>query len=348
MIKGIVQISGEKGVGKTSMALSYPGITSLNDLAVFNFDSKTYPMSDKYGFYKSYLHMLADYDLANKQSDPELDLAEQVIKDFSGAYGKKVVIMDSWEVFTKGLLTWTSKNAQHLKQIRGTVKMQTMTKLGHAKRMEVAFLDTLIVKGGVETIFVINHLKPEWISPTGNPDDGIRTGRDIPDASETLEQKAVARFWLKHNRDHPCPIAIVLKDPGVHKFIPGAGFEPYRAFPDRLSTKALGDMTGKNVSLWDIIDHYQNEPLGARVQTDYEHATPDEFAMISSSLSQTQREVWENNQKLALLLGDNYNTDLIDTISELKKQGKTVMEVFNELKERNISFPKVKGTYESV
>src|SRR5690606_40305244 len=99
-MKGIIQITGEKGVGKTSMALSYPGIKSLDDLAVFNFDSKTYPASERYGFYKSYLHMLTDYDFNNKNSDPELALSEQVISDFSQAYGKKVVILDSWERFT--------------------------------------------------------------------------------------------------------------------------------------------------------------------------------------------------------------------------------------------------------
>jgi len=116
-----------------------------------------------------------------------------------------------------------------------------------------------------------------------------------------------------------------------------------------LSPKALGDVAGKDVSIWDIIAHYDENPVGARVMHDYEKATVDEFAMIAGTLSETQRVVWENNQKLALLLGDSYNDDLIQAITQAKRDGKTFIEAYNELKdEHDITLAKVKGTYDSV
>jgi hypothetical protein len=59
--------------------------------------------------------------------------------------------------------------------------------------------------------------------------------------------------------------------------------------------------------------------------------------------------VWQNNQKLALLLGDNFNEELIAEIGRLKADGRSAVETFNEVKENyDVSFAKVKGTYESV
>lgn len=342
VLKGIYQVTGETGVGKTSFALGRPDVRP-QEIAVFNFDVKPYP-DLPYKHYGSYLHILQDIT----KSKPEHALVEAVLNDFKSIKGAKVVIMDSWEIFAKSWTSYFLERAGKYKQVIGGGTFAQMSKLGHAPKVEVSMLDELMTQLGVETIFIINHLQDEYESPDGS-DKGVKTGRKVPEASKRLEQKSSGRFWLKHNPEHSCPIAVVLKDPGSHTYIEGRGIVPARLFPDRLSPRALGDIAGKDVSIWDIITHYLNDPVGSRVLYDFEQATPDEFAMMSGSLTETQRRVWENNQKLALLLGDSYNSDLIDAIAELKKEGKSAMEVYNELKEQyEVSFPKVKGTYDSV
>ncbi len=343
MLNGIVQITGEIGVGKTSFALGRPDVKP-EEIAVFNFDVKPYPKL-KYRHYGSYLHILQNIGTGKK---PEIALVEAVLNDFAKIKGAKVVIFDSWEIFAKSWTIYFMDNADKFKKVIGGGQFAVMSKLGHAPKVEVSMLDKIITELGVETIFVINHLQDEYDSPDGS-DKGVKTGRKVPEASKRLEQKASARFWLKHNQDHSCPIAVVMKDPGKHQFVAGRGITAQRLFPDRLSPKALGDVQNKDVSIWDIIKHYDEEPVGARAMYEYEKATVDEFSMIAGTLSDTQRVVWENNQKLALLLGENYNDDLISAITEAKKAGKSVMDTYNELKdEYDVSYPKVKGTYDSV
>lgn len=342
MLNGIIQVTGEIGVGKTSFALGRPDVKP-EDIAVFNFDVKPYPKLN-YRHYGSYLHILQN--LGAKK--PEIALVEAVLNDFAKIKGAKVVIFDSWEIFAKCWTIYFMENAQKFKTVIGGGQFAVMSKLGHAPKVEVSMLDRIITEMGVETIFIINHLQDEYDSPDGG-DKGVKTGRKVPEASKRLEQKASARLWLKHNPDHSCPIAVVMKDPGKHKFVAGRGIVAQRLFPDRLSPKALGDVAGKDVSIWDIIAHYDENPVGARVMHDYEKATVDEFAMIAGTLSETQRVVWENNQKLALLLGDSYNDDLIQAITQAKRDGKTFIEAYNELKdEHDITLAKVKGTYDSV
>jgi hypothetical protein len=346
MINGIVQITGEMGVGKTSLALGRPDVKP-NQIAVYNMDVKPYPVMGTganrgYKHYGSYLHILQD--ITNVK--PEHTLVEAVLADFAKAAGAKVAIFDGWEIFAKSWTSYFLERSGKYKQVIGDGTFAQMSKLGHAPKVEVSLLDELMSKIGVETIFIINHLQDEYEAPDGS-DKGIKTGRKVPEASKRLEQKASMRVWLKHNPDHACPIGVVLKDPGFHKYVDGQGIIPYRLFPDRLSPKVLGDVAGKDVSLWDIIRHYTANPVGARILYDFEKATPEEFAMMSGSLTETQRKVWENNQKLALLLGEGYNEELIAEIGKLKAAGHTAMEVYNLVKDQyDVTFPKVKGTYE--
>lgn len=343
MLNGIVQITGEIGVGKTSFALGRPDVKP-EDIAVFNFDVKPYPKL-KYRHYGSYLHILQNIGTGKK---PEIALVEAVLNDFAKIKGAKVVIFDSWEIFAKCWTIYFMDNADKFKKVIGGGQFAVMSKLGHAPKVEVSMLDKIITEFGVETIFVINHLQDEYDSPDGS-DKGVKTGRKVPEASKRLEQKASARFWLKHNDKHRCPITVVMKDPGQHKYVPGKGIVAQRLFPDRLSPEALGDMAGKDVSIWDIVNHYNEKPVGARSLEKYEQATDDEFAMIAGTLTETQYQVWENNHKLSRILGASFDEGLIDKIKAFKDDGKTVMEIYNQVKdEHDVSYPKVKDVFDSV
>ena len=65
---------------------------------------------------------------------------------------------------------------------------------------------TLIEKmlGAAPLVILITHLKDHRIGK-------IKTGKQIPDAQRTLEEKASLRLWLRHNPDSPKPIGLVLK-----------------------------------------------------------------------------------------------------------------------------------------
>jgi hypothetical protein len=328
-MRGIIQVTGEPGVGKTSFALGYP-VKSSKKIGVMNFDVKPYPIIDPkgeyggYGFYRQYTAMLTDFTNAN----PELAMVEAVIADFPKLKGCDVVIFDAWEMFSKGLIPWTLRNAKNLKDWHGGGTILQMAKLGHASKVEVSFLDYIYSILGVDAIFIINHLGHEYGG------EGVRTGRRIPQASERLNEKCSARFWLKHNPDHTCPIAVVLKDPGKHVFVPGRGVIPSRIFPDRLSPMAIKDSDGNNVSLWQIIDHYNERPVAARELEPFERLTQEEFAYVAGTMTPTQLAVAERNQKLALALGGKLEYDALDKMREIVDNGETsFINAFKQVRE---------------
>lgn len=337
-MKGIIQVTGETGVGKTSFALGTPGVKPEH-IAVINLDVKEYPPFP-FGFKQNYMHILQKTD-----GKPEINLAQAVLNDIEKIKSMKdirVVVLDSWEIFSKAFTVYFLAHANEYKHVIGGGAIAQMSRLGHASKVEVALLDSLI-QSGVETVFVVNHLRDEYDSPAGG-DTGVKTGRKIPEASARLEQKAAARFWLKHNPDHTCPIAVVLKDPG--SFTWDNGLRADKMFPERLSPIALGEENIRNatVSIWDVIEHYKQNPVRSRILHGFEKMTPEEFAYVAGTLTPMQRAALEQNQRLALMFGNNYNDELIERIKSLKDKG--FVGAYQELKDEfpELTLAQVKET----
>lgn len=336
-IDGIIQVTGPPGVGKTSFALATP-VTSPQDIAVFNFDHKPYfdrssnDDSGPFGYYRSYLHMLKDAKQNKDDPTPELRMVEQVMRDLEKAKGAEVVIFDAWEIFSKGLVPFFVRNAASYKDFIGGGTILQMSKLGHASVVESAILDSVYSELGARTIFVINHLMHEY---DGFGEKAVRTGRKIPRSNDRLHEKARARFWLKPNPDpeYDCPIAVVMKDAGVRVWDQETGgFRAMRMLPYRLNPSVL-NRPEENVSLWDIIAHYQNNPVGDRPQTELELPTEEEFAMIAGTLTVTEQRVWEANKEMAKSLGGEFSTKLGDLIIESKEQGLPFGRAYQNAKE---------------
>jgi hypothetical protein len=335
LIEGIIHITGETGSGKTAAALSAP-VKSQKSIAVFNFDHKPYPGQEKeWGFYRAYLHMMSAEPPKGKTS--EQVMVETVLEDMEKLPdGVEVVIFDAWEVFAKGLVSHVMRNATKYKHWIGGGQILQMSKLGHASMIEAALLDGLYTLLGVKSLFVINHLMHEYDG--AEPGKSVRTGRRVPRSSARLQEKARLRLWVKPNPhpDYQCPIFVVLKDPGVHVWDQkNGGMRAARLFPDRLDPQALSKPF-QNVSLWDIIEHYQSSPVANRQLEDYETATEEEFAMVAGTLTKAQKRVWERNQEIALAFGGGYTTGLGDRMAELKKENTPFPVAFKTLKDEGL------------
>lgn len=311
LIRGIVQIMGQPGAGKSTFAMGAP-VASPGDISVFNFDHKPYP-DIEYGFYQSYLHMLSD---VNGDGTSESRMIEQVLKDLDKAKGTRVATFDAWEMFSKGLVSYVKSHASDYKQFIGGGTILVMSQLGWASVVETALLDHMYSKLGIETIFVINHLQHEYDS------NGVRTGRKVPRSSARLREKARLILWIQPNPDpqYQCPTAVILKDPGIHTWDQTfGGLRGMRMLPEKLNPAVLDVAPGSNISLWDIIRHYQKNPVGDRLLTSDEQATPEEYSMISGTLTPDQKAVWEKNQEIAQALGGMFTRELGSRIDELRQ-----------------------------
>ena len=281
---GIITVSGEMGVGKTSFALEYPA--NPKKIAFFNFDEK--PLggieSSLYS-YNSYFHMLADISDDKKSKEKAEDVMLQsffndVKKLTEGKNKPEVIIIDSAERLFGAFLPYVMRNASKMKKFAGSGTWEAKSKIGYAKVFSTAFFSKLREDTGA-TIILIAHLGNKYV-------DEIAVGK-TPALNEIVKQKSLLSIWLMHNEHSPVPNGLVTKRISKSIATP-SGFRTEPVLPAKLSIDALPNREElDHVSLWDVIFHYWEYPIGLNEPEDYEKLNEEEFALISSTLTETQR-----------------------------------------------------------
>lgn len=329
-LKGIVLVTGERGTGKTSLALGHP-VSSPKELGILNFDGKEYPQLG-WGFYRTYLHMLTDVE---KKANAERDMTEKVLADIKTIPDHvRILIVDAGEVLKGGLNDWTMRQAGKLKSWSGGGTMLVISKKSYAKTVEASMLVNLLETTSIETIYVINHVKDEWENIEGS-DKGVKTGLRIPNSSDVMAQKAVAQFWTEVNPNHSCPIVAVLKSPGMAAFENGRVMSK-PMLPPRLDPVVLGDKAKTNhVAVWDIIHHYIDNG-GAPVEPrQFEQPTAEQVAYMKGVMTPAQQRAWELRVKMALAGKlEEDNEELFEAAKAVKESGKPLPMAVAELKKQ--------------
>lgn len=279
---GIITISGEKGVGKTSMALGFPA--NYSKAVFFNFDEKPLGGAEKnFLFYRNYFPMLADLDPSGKAENNMLAAfladVEMLIKK-----GEKpsVIIVDSVERVLAAFLPYVLKHSAQMKEFVGAGVWAQRSKIGHAKVFSTAFFSKIRDSFDCPVI-LIAHLDNKYI-------DDIAVGKE-PKLNEIMNQKSLFSMWLMHNSGSPVPNGLVIKR--IHKTIStDFGLRQVSVLPPKVTHLALPDYHEREfVSVWDIIAHYWEHPTSLRELEDYEKLDEEEFALISESLTETQKAI---------------------------------------------------------
>lgn len=282
-LHGVVSISGGVGVGKTSAALGTGAAPERT--ALLDWDGKSPGI--ELGFYKSFSEMQVNGN--------ELQMAEKAVETIvllSQSDKYDVVILDAWEWFTKALPSYVFKHQNSLRtRWSPNGRFATMQKQAFAKEYEASLL--ALLQRSARMVIVVNHLTDQYI-------DDVRTGRQVPNSSWRLNQVAGFRLWLRQNAHHPCPIGLVVKNVAMRQFDKNRGvIMSVNALPKRLSTEAVPG-SGGYVSIWDIITHYIENPIGTRPPLPYE--TPSEFedALITGTLTADEMDAMKTAKALKL------------------------------------------------
>lgn len=280
---GILTISGEKGVGKTSMALGFPA--DYSKAVFFNFDEKPLGGVEKgFLFYRNYFPMLADLDSSSGKA--ENNMLSAFLADVESLIAKKekpsVIIVDSVERVLAAFLPYVLKHSAQMKEFIGAGVWAQRSKIGHAKVFSTAFFSKIRDSFGCPVI-LIAHLDNKYI-------DDIAVGKE-PKLNEIMNQKSLFSVWLMHNSGSPVPNGLVIKR--IHKTIPTEfGLRQVSVLPPKLTHSALSDYFEREfVSVWDIIAHYWENPTSLRELEDYEKLDEEEFALVSESLTETQKSI---------------------------------------------------------
>ena len=308
---GLIFVTGEKGVGKTSFALGYP--TVPKKIAFFNFDEKPLGGIEKsFHSYHTYFHMLADIDIKGAKNKEKADnvMLDKFLADTEDLVKSKnkpeLIIIDSAERLLSAFLPFVVKHSKHMKDFAGggSGKWSARNKIGYAKVFSTAFLAKLREDTGA-TIILISHLGSKYVKD-------VAVGK-TPMTNEILSQKSVLSVWLMHSEDSPVPNALVLKRIDK-KVVTPKGIRQISVLPTKISHESLPSYgEEEHVSVWDIIYHYWDNPVGLRELTGFEQLTSEEFALISDTLTETQK----NQLKVASNSNDLGEADSIylqDTI----------------------------------
>lgn len=300
-MNGILNVTGQSGVGKTSFATE--GFAQdPKKIAVISWDVKHFEGEDQIGFYRSLAYIMSEKD---KYSDPQIEMMEashQAFKDLPPDLD--ILVLDAWEVFSKSLAGYVQKHRMELKKnwFGANQFWLTLEIRGHAHTYEAALLDAF--QRRAKQVVVINHLQNEF------NDQNQPTGRQLPASSRSVIQKSGVRIWLIPNGDKPYPRGLVIKNTSQKSFVKGKGLRTVAVLPQKLSYDVV-DTSQEYVSLWDVINHYESNPVGNRELKLYERMNENEHALVEAALieqveaTEEEKQQEKQNNRLNQLLSDS-------------------------------------------
>lgn len=324
MINGIIQITGEPGVGKTSFALQcgaipervlfvdddVKGRSTVDDLKL---------MGAEFGDY---------WDLTELgQGKTEYDLFHLVMGKIEEIKKGKfdVLVWDTWTNFASSIASEVEIHpAKYRKVYSDHGKFAAMQRKGGVTRgLETKILGHLAKL--IPQIFLISHLRPSRIGDTVIP------GQFEPASGPVLLTVPKTRFWLRRNPNgSPVPIALVLKGISKVEVKKGKGIRNINVLPLKLTPQ------NDERSLWDTIERYWNDPIDQRQPEPHEMPTADELAIINGMMTDDQKTIFHDLVKSGLLGGsddeeENANMGVVEQAKAMQADGQAIPAIAKEL-----------------
>ena len=276
--RGIVHLTGEHDVGKTTLALS---AADPSRIVMFDDDIKGRAMVEEIRDHG--IEFGAYYDLTeigHKKNEYDFHVAVMRILADVKPDQYDAIVFDTWSRFSASFHSYILKNEREFKtnwSAMGKIKGPQQWK--EARRYEAEILSQMNTKAPL--VIAITHLKPEYIENVRVP------GKFIPDCSSVLESVPRLRLWMRHNDNGgPLPIALVLKRIQMPSLVDGV-IRPTNVLPRKL-VPIDGEFT-----LWDTIDRYMKHPIGNRIPTNDELPNSYELSILDSTLTEDQQRTFD-------------------------------------------------------
>jgi hypothetical protein len=305
--QGILHVTGEPDTGKTLFALScgYPP----EKIAFVDDDIKGRATVNQIGAHRFAYYCDFVRDTAGMRELQVHQYGLETIEKIK-ARGAQVLIWDTWTRMERTCHPYVVKHPQEFREFwspLGTIKGAEQWQV--AAMYEAVLFEKLL--DAAPLVILTTHLKDHFV---GN----ARTGKQIPDSSKALSQKANLRIWLRHNENGPAPIGLVLKRPSK-VIVEEGGIKVVNVLPRKL-----------NPCTWEHILHYWENPIGNREPAPDEMPDSYELSILDDTLTADQKRILEISQRAAE-----------QELSELKaiqdQAPKTIGQLLGELSKRNIT-----------
>lgn len=269
-VTGLIHVTGEHDVGKTVFALSCGAQPSR--IAFFDDDIKgrnTVNQLKSQGFdFGLYVDLIEE--LSGKKEVEVNTRAMSLIESIQP--GKfDCIVFDTWTKIGASFFYVVKKNPDRYKEFyapNGQIKNGEIAKAGTV--LEAKAIDDLLKKAPM--VVLITHLRDEY---AGNKP----TGRKVPDAKKTLDEKSNFRVWLRHNPDGAAPIGLILKRP-VKMAVTSKGIVPVNVLPRKIKPFT-----------WERVINFWENPIGDRPLTDDEKPDAYELGILDGILTEDQKNI---------------------------------------------------------
>lgn len=335
LITGIVHVTGEHDVGKTTFALE----SGAEPGKILFIDDDVKGRSTIEAFAGSGIDYVDLVALNEKRTEYDFHKAvvEQLKEIPEGRYD--CIVWDTWTNFAATCHPYVLRHASQFRDSwspMGTIK--GAQQWVEARRYESTLISMLARKAS--SVVLITHLKDHYQGKVKVP------GKQVPAASPVLQRIARFRIWLRQNPNgRPVPIGLVLKRLDKKEYVAGSGIRTVSVLPRKIVPRE------DEHSLWDSITRYWKEPFGDREPTPEE--LPDEFelSILDSTLTRDQRHTFnalvesgllqdEEEVSLTAPAGDDEEEEDENAVRvrELSAEGKKAPAIAKEL---GIALPEV-------
>lgn len=277
--RGIIEIAGQHDAGKTLAALQ----------TVFPYDKTVFIDDDLKGSgtvkqmmdnkikFEKYIDLgERRAKLGNTPTSDQLlkeivyPLIEEVTKE-----KHEVIIFDTWRIVYQSARDYVSRHQNEFADVvtwRGNnpIIQGLISKV--ARMIERKQMDLL--RSSCDLLILTHHLKDKY-------ENSVVVGEQ-PESSKTFDEVCNLRLWLKRNPNSKVPIVLFLKRPNLPKVENGqlkfVNIVPMKITPDK-----------SDESIWSCIAKYEKNPIESREPKENETPTPEEFAMLSGTLTNDQK-----------------------------------------------------------
>jgi hypothetical protein len=313
-IRGIIHVTGESDVGKTTFALQCGA--KIPRIAFFDGDIKGSAVVEnlrqqgaKFGMYQD---LVAKCKGMREIQRHEYCLGlVQSIK--AGQFD--AIIWDNYALFESTFQPFVRKNAAKFREFyspKGDIKGSEIWLSSFDYEAQIlAYMTTL-----APLVVIVSHLKNHNIN-------GKRTGKLVPDSKRPLVRKSILRLWLRHNPEGAVPIGLVLKRIGKDMVLEDGTYDKVNVLPRRI-VPAQGDK-----SLWDVIAQYWEVPMGNRKPLLHEVPNEFELSILDGTLTEDQKMIFRYGKVETdeLLEFDDNKAKVL----ELKAEGMSIPKISREL-----------------
>lgn len=351
-LRGVIQVTGPHGVGKSLFALQYGDLTKtclldddIKGRSTVDEVNEILARQDKeFGRYIDVIKMLENTPMSYER----YKILDKLI---DGLSKYETIIIDTWsqwgnicreyakhhpEAFRKplenrsGKLNYRSGNSQIM---QGEISAD-------GRILEEIWINKLREK--CDLLFLITHLKPFY-------KNNVDTNKEVPIQSKVLDRVCDARIWIRQNPQSAVPIGLVIKRLAVNEIANDGKLKTINFLPQKLTPKP------DDTSLWDVIDWYYQPENRMGNRTPEAHETPDqvEMSILENTLTNEQMRIYEYGVRAVNGLSrmDQQETTsdaqeaMIAAIREKKSQGMAPPMILEALKSQypDLKIPMIIG-----